>query len=234
MRGTMFELFTEGARRVIFFARYEASQYGSAAIETEHLLLGALKEDRNLVNRFSETSSTVELIRTEIEKYLTLQPRVSTSVDLPLSDSSKRVLTHALNEALVLNHAYVGIEHLLLGILREDKTQAAQILRASGLDTSNVRQKVSPTSRQQPVSTLALPRGGCVPDAETAIRIAEAVWTPLYGGETVSKQQPFRAELANDIWTIRGSPGDPAQRALVAKIERSDGRVLQLGEEYAE
>jgi len=223
----MFELFTEGARRVIFFARYEASQYGSTAIEAEHLLLGALKEDRNLIKRFSETSSTAELIRTEIEKHFAGQARVSTCVDIPLSESSKRVLTHAMNEALILNHAYVGVEHVLLGIMREDKTVAAQILRASGLDPSKVRQQISPNSHQQRVSTIALPKGGCVPDAETAIQIAEAVWKALYGSETVSKQQPFRAELIDDVWTVRGS-------SLVAKIGRSDARVLQLGEEHSE
>jgi len=132
-----------------------------------------------------------------------------------------------MNEALILNHAYVGVEHVLLGIMREDKTVAAQILRASGLDPSKVRQQISPNSHQLRVSTIALPKGGCVPDAETAIQIAEAVWKALYGSETVSKQQPFRAELIDDVWTVRGS-------SLVAKIGRSDARVLQLGEEHSE
>jgi ClpA/ClpB-like protein/NTF2 fold immunity protein of polymorphic toxin system component len=229
----MFELFTEGARRVVFFARYEANQYGSRAIETEHLLLGALKEDRNLIKRFSETSSTVELIRTEIEKHLT-KARVSPGVDLPMSESCKRVMTHALNEALVLNHAYVGVEHLLLGIMREDKTPASQVLRGFGLDPSIVRQRISPNSHPHRVSVFALPKGGCVPDAETAIRIAEAVWIPLYGSETVSNQRPFRADLMDDVWTVRATPPAASQRSLFAKIERSDGRVLQLGEEYVE
>jgi len=64
----MFERFTEKARRVIFLARYEASQYGSNTIEIEHLLLGALKEDRDLIKRFSGSSTSAENIRTEIEK----------------------------------------------------------------------------------------------------------------------------------------------------------------------
>jgi len=230
----MFELFTEGARRVIFFARYEASQYGSRAIETEHLVLGALKEDRTLIKRCSETSSTVELIRSEIEKHLAGQTRVSAGADLPMSESCKRVLAHAVNEALVLNHAYVGVEHLLLGILREEKTPASQILRSSGLDASHVRQRISPNSHTQRVSIVALPRAGCVPDPETAMRIAEAVWGALYGNETVGKQRPFRADLIGDVWTVRGSPTDRAQRSLVAKIERTDGRILQLGEEQIE
>src|SRR5215470_7035382 len=156
----MFELFTEGARRVVFFARYEASQYGSKAIETEHLLLGALKEDRNLIKRFSETSSTAELIRTEIEKHLAGHARASAGADLPMSESCKRVLTHALNEALVLNHACVGIEHLLLGILREDKTPASQLLRGSGLDASSVRQRIAPNAHPHRVSVLTLPKAG--------------------------------------------------------------------------
>jgi ATP-dependent Clp protease ATP-binding subunit ClpA len=230
----MFELFTEGARRVIFFARYEASHYGSRAIETEHLVLGALKEDRNLIKRFSETSSTIELIRSEIEKHLAGQTRVSAGADLPMSESCKRVLTHAVNEALVLNQTNVGVEHLLLGILREEKTPASQILRASGLNLSHVRERIAPNSHPKRVSVVALPKAGCVPDAQTAIRIAEAVWDPLYGTETVSKQRPFRADLIDDVWTIRGTPSDPAQRSLIAKIERSDGRLLQLGEEHVE
>jgi len=127
---TMFELFTEAARRAVFFARYEASQHGSSAIEAEHLLLGVLKEDRNLIKRFSETTSSVELIRIEMEKHLAVQPRVSV-VDLRMSECCKRVLTHASNEALVLNHTYVGVEHLLLGILREDEIPASRILRES-------------------------------------------------------------------------------------------------------
>src|SRR5215470_16365529 len=124
----MFERFSERARRVIFFARYEASQYGSNTIEIEHLLLGALKEDRDLIKRFSGTSTTAENIRTEIEKHLTLREKVSTSVDLPLSEACKRVLTLALNECVALNHPHVEVEHILLGILRQQASTASQIL----------------------------------------------------------------------------------------------------------
>jgi hypothetical protein len=229
----MFERFTERARRVIFFARYEASQYGSTTIEIEHLLLGALKEDRDLIKRFSGSSTTAENIRTEIEKHLTLREKVSTSVDLPLSEACKRVLTLALNECVALNHPHVEVEHLLLGILRQTST-AAQILQTFGIDEFAVRRQIAPDSLRYRVSVFAVPTAGCVPNAETAIRIAEAVWSPIFGDEIVKSQRPFHAELMNETWTVRGSRPVPTERSLIAQIEKNDGRILKLGQEHPE
>ena len=95
----MFERYTEKARRVIFFARYEASQFGSPYIETEHLLLGLLREDKALANRFLRSHAAVESIRKQIEGHTTIREKVSTSVDLPLSHECKRVLAYAAEEA---------------------------------------------------------------------------------------------------------------------------------------
>ena len=117
----MFERYTEKARRVIFFARYEASQFGSPYIETEHLLLGLLREDKALTNRFLRSHASVESIRKQIEAHTTIREKVSTSVDLPLSNECKRVLAYAAEEAERLGHKHIGTEHLLLGLLREDK-----------------------------------------------------------------------------------------------------------------
>src|SRR5437867_445073 len=91
----MFERYTERARRVIFFARYEASQFGSTTIETEHLLLGLIREDKNLTNRFLRNHSSIESIRKEIEGRTTIREKVSTSIDLPLSNECKRILAYA-------------------------------------------------------------------------------------------------------------------------------------------
>ena len=115
----MFERYTEKARRVIFFARYEASQFGSPYIETEHLLLGLLREDKALTNRFLRSHASVESIRKQIEGHTTIREKVSTSVDLPLSNECKRVLAYAAEEAERLSHKHIGTEHLLLGLLRE-------------------------------------------------------------------------------------------------------------------
>ncbi len=130
---TMFERYTEKARRVIFFARYEASQFGSPYIETEHLLLGLLREDKALTNRFLRSHASVESIRKQIEAHTTIREKVSTSVDLPLSNECKRVLAYAAEEAERLGHKHIGTEHLLLGLLREEKCFASEILQERGL-----------------------------------------------------------------------------------------------------
>src|SRR5712672_2065343 len=139
----MFERYTERARRVIFFARYEASQFGSTTIETEHLLLGLIREDKNLTNRFLRNSSSIESIRKEIEGRTTIREKVSTSIDLPLSNECKRILAYAAEEAERLNHRHIGTEHLLLGILREEKCVAAEILQERGLRLSSIREELS-------------------------------------------------------------------------------------------
>ncbi len=141
---TMFERYTEKARRVIFFARYEASSLGQPYLETEHLLLGILREDKGLTNLLlgPQTYTSMESIRKQIEKNTTIREKISTSVDLPLSNESKRVLAYAAEEAELLSSREIGTEHLLLGLLREEKSFAAQILRERGLELPAAREKV--------------------------------------------------------------------------------------------
>ena len=139
----MFERYTEKARRVIFFARYEASQFGASQIEAEHILLGLMREDKNLATRyFSRSQSSIESIRKEIEGRTILRERISTSVDLPLSVEAKRVLAFAAEESERLNHRHIGTEHLLLGLLREENSIAAEILYERGLRLSDIRQEL--------------------------------------------------------------------------------------------
>src|SRR6202521_5139550 len=145
----MFERYTEKARRVIFFARYEASQFGSPYIETEHLLLGLLREDKALTNRFLRSHASVESIRKQIEGHTTIREKVSTSVDLPLSNECKRVLAYAAEEAERLSHRHIGTEHLLLGLLREEKCFAAEILHERGLRLSTIREELARTSQEK-------------------------------------------------------------------------------------
>src|ERR1017187_593861 len=117
----MFERYTEKARRVISFARYAASQFGSPHIETEHLLLGLLREDTPIINRFLRSHASVEFIRKQIKGHTAIREKLSTAVDLPLSNECNRVLAYAAEEAERLSHKHVGTEHLLLGLLREEK-----------------------------------------------------------------------------------------------------------------
>src|SRR5438034_815391 len=146
----MFEKYTEKARRVIFFARYEASQFGSSYIETEHLLLGLIREDKNLTNRFfPKANASIDSIRKEIEGRTMIREKVSTSVDLPFSDESKRALNSAAEESERFSHKHIGTEHILLGLLREEKSVAAEILRERGLRLSMVREELSRGSSEK-------------------------------------------------------------------------------------
>ena len=145
---TMFERSTEKARRVIFFARYQASQFGSPYIETEHLLLGLLRENKELSMRFLRSHDSVESIRKQIEAHTIIREKVSTSVDLPLSNESKRVLCYAAEEAERLAHKYIGSEHLFLGLLREEGCFAASILKGEGIDLASARARIT-----QPTTT---------------------------------------------------------------------------------
>ena len=145
----MFERYTEKARRVIFFARYEASQFGSPFIESEHLLLGLLREDKTLANRFLRSQAAIEGIRKQIEGHTTMREKVPTSVDLPLSHECKRVLAYSAEEAERLNHKHIGTEHLLLGLLREEKCFAAELLHERNLRLPSVREEIARSSQEK-------------------------------------------------------------------------------------
>ncbi len=142
----MFERYTEKARRVIFFARYEASQYGSPYIETEHLLLGLLREDRALAKRFLGEVNSEEGIRAEIEKHITPRERLSTSVEVPLTLESKKILNLAAEEADRLGHRHIGTEHVLLGLLRVEGSLAGNILQSRGVRVATLREQVAKVS----------------------------------------------------------------------------------------
>ena len=139
----MFEKYTEKARRVIFFARYEASQSGSLAIEAEHLLLGLMRENRPLIEKLlGPPLSTIESIRKEIESYIGQGKMVPESVDLPLSQSAKRALEMAAYEGELLGHRYIDTGHLLIGVIKEGKSLASQLLIRHGVSAEGVAAQI--------------------------------------------------------------------------------------------
>jgi ATP-dependent Clp protease ATP-binding subunit ClpA len=145
----MFELYTEKARRVIFFARYEASQFGSLDIETEHLLLGVFRADSALVNRLLRSHAAVETIRMQIVGQTPAREKIPTSVDLPLSAESKRVLAYAAEESGRRSQREIGTGDLLLGLSREEKCLAARILLQQGLRLETVREDIARMGESQ-------------------------------------------------------------------------------------
>jgi ATP-dependent Clp protease ATP-binding subunit ClpC len=140
----MFERYTEKARRVIFFARFEASQFGASQIEAEHILLGMLREDRQIAARFfPEDSPDFKLIRKHIEDRVGIGEReVTSNVDLPLSIEAKRVLAFAAQESDKLGHSHIGTDHLLLGLLVEEGTIAFKLLTEMGVVLYDVRKVI--------------------------------------------------------------------------------------------
>jgi len=222
-----FEVYTEGARRVIFFVRYATSEFGVECIEAEHLLLGLLREDESLVKRFLAQGDSIEAIRKQIEnETVRNEESIGVSVDLPLSQESKRILAYAAEESERLSLGQIGTIHLLLGLLRVENCLAARILRQHGLDTSIVNKEFQ---GENPVNSVA-PKDGFVPDPATALRIAEAVWIPIFGQQEVETQRPFHAKLERDIWVVTSSPKQGSKgEVIVAKILRSAGTILMIG-----
>jgi len=143
----MFERFTEGARRTIFFAREEANRFGSTQIETEHLLLG-ICADKALTEHLLRPVSAKE-IRAQIEQDRLRGEGSSPNVDLPLSDESKRVLKLGAEQADRLQDRHIGNEHLLLGVLTAEKSYAARLLRRNGVSLSTIREQIA-KMRQDP------------------------------------------------------------------------------------
>src|SRR5512139_1929191 len=141
----MFERYTERSRRVIFFARYEALQYGSQVIGPEHILLGLLREDKTIAARFfpHKNNLTVDSVRKDIEERIVVRDRIPQSAELHLSPETKRVLFWAGEESRHLKNRNIRPEHILAGLVREERTAAAEILMHYGLQLQDVRNDIT-------------------------------------------------------------------------------------------
>ena len=139
----MFTRFTTRARRVLFHARAQVSQLGSRTLEPEHVLLGLLDEGTGLVSRvLARTGVGLDDVRGDIVRRLAVGDPVSESDEIPFSGSSTRVVQYAVEEADRLLHHEVSTEHLLLGLLREGHSIAADVLAARGARIDAVREAV--------------------------------------------------------------------------------------------
>src|SRR5688572_20317932 len=149
----MFEKYNEKARRALFFARYEASKLGSRVIESEHVLLGVLREGEEtvaeLLRRFRLKPDE---LRREIEGERVFVERISSTAELPLSEESKKVLAYASHEAESMLHPTVGSEHLLIGLLRVEGCLANRILAQHGIDVFVVRDEVLAIAKERDAS----------------------------------------------------------------------------------
>ena len=146
----MFEKYNEKARRALFFARYEASKLGSRVIESEHILLGILREgEESVTELFRRLKVKPEVLRKQIEGEKVFVERISSTAELPLSEESKKVLAYGSHEAESMLHPSVGSEHLLIGLLRVDGCLAMRTLTQHGLDLYSVREEVLAIAKER-------------------------------------------------------------------------------------
>src|SRR5438093_2363961 len=130
----MFEKYTEKAKKVLFLARYEASQMGSKVIGSEHLLLGLIKEGDDLVrDLFGRSGVNLELLRAELEARGPSGEKQAAPIEIPFSEETKKILACAEEEAERLLHPYVSDEHILLGLLRVEDSAAGRMLAEKGM-----------------------------------------------------------------------------------------------------
>ncbi len=206
----MFERYTEKARRVIFFARYEASEFGSPEIEAEFLLLGILLEDNHVVARWLDDRDWTVIFREEIAANLPQRAKISTSVDLPLSNEAKRILGYAAEEAEKLRHRHIGVEHLFLGILREKKSCAAKMLFDRGIKIDVVRK--------------TLEKEGIRPvlhgDSRSAVarQLPQVQIVPEENGQPLQLHWPVRIPAVGEILSLNPEQGESVS-FQVTKVE---------------
>jgi len=139
----MFDRFNSRALQVLFYARSQVSQLGSSAVEPAHILLGVLDEGNGLGSRIvARTGGSLDDLRRDIVRRLPRRETISESDDIPFSTPCERVLQYAAEEADRLLHKAIGTDHLLLGLLREERGIAAEVLAARGLRIEAVREAI--------------------------------------------------------------------------------------------
>ena len=153
----MFERFTERARQVVVLAQDEARALGHNYIGTEHILLGLLREEEGLAARVLESLDvTAEEVRAQVKRLVGQGDEQIVTGQIPFTPRAKKVLELALREALSLKHSYIGPEHILLGVVRENDGVAARILLDFGVDAETIR--------AQTMAMLGGPAGKIRPD----------------------------------------------------------------------
>jgi Clp amino terminal domain, pathogenicity island component/UvrB/uvrC motif len=216
----VFERFTEQARQVVVLAQEEARMLNHNYIGTEHLLLGLLREEESLAARVLESLEiTLEWARAQVTRLVGSSEEV-TSGEIPFTPRAKKVLELALREALSLGHNYIGPEHILLGVVRENEGVAARILLDFGADSEKIRNEV--------IRMLSGP-GGLLPGASVPVgwrgerrQGLDAGWLDGLG--------PLFDRLAADIRQELGREPDPGDLLLALACARETLAARALSE----
>lgn len=151
----MFENFTDAGRRVVVHAEAEAHSLNADYVDTEHLLLGLIAEPDTIAAKVLENLGILHAAaRAQVEEAVGRRPGAPASTgELPFTPSAKNLFELSRREALRLHHSYIGPEHLLLGIVRDDRGVAADLLVRLGADLRSVREQVVTLSIEQAESS---------------------------------------------------------------------------------
>jgi ATP-dependent Clp protease ATP-binding subunit ClpC len=139
------ERYTNKAARVMFLAAYQARTFGSPHIQPEHILLGIMRENVRLIKRLIRPDRSLDLIWKQIKENTTMREQIAPGAVQAISPDGEQVLDLAAAEIRVLGLKQIGTVHLLLGILREDRSLAAHALKESGVRLSLVREQLART-----------------------------------------------------------------------------------------
>jgi hypothetical protein len=192
----MFERFTDQARRAVVWAQDAAHELDHDHVGTEHILLGLVRDPESVaVEALASSGISPEAVRAEVEAQVGRGEQPATR-HMPFSPEAKKALELSLREALQLGHSYIGSEHLLLGLLREDQSVAARVLRSLGADREAVRGRL--------VALLAARAGGGGPERLVTPRIVPRT-TPGWpaGRPELQRVVPIARELdVEDGWRL--------------------------------
>jgi ATP-dependent Clp protease ATP-binding subunit ClpC len=242
----MFERFTERARQVVVLAQDEARALKHNYIGTEHILLGLLREEEGLAARVLESLDiTVEEVRAQVARIVGQGDEVTTG-QIPFTPRAKKVLELALREALSLGHNYIGTEHILLGLVRENEGVAARILLDFDADAEKIRNEIirmlsGPGRRQQGGAA------GGPPDKSKSSKLldqfgrnltklaAEAKLDPVVGRQTeIERVMQILSRRTKNNPVLIGEPGvgkTAIVEGLAAKISSNNVPELLKGKQ---
>jgi hypothetical protein len=218
-RRTMFERFTDRARRVVGLAQEEARMLNHNYLGTEHILLGLIHEgDGTGAKALESLGISLDAVRRRVQEIIGQGQPPPPSGHLPLTPRAKKVLGLSLRESVQLGHDYIGTEHILLGLIREGDGVAAQVLVKLGADLNLVRQVVELDSDQQPQPGRRPSQEG-VPVAEVQARL-DAIEDRLAAVEQRAGTGPDTSDLDDQIDRVR------LERHGAASVQRHEKAAL--------
>ena len=225
----MYERFTDRARKVMQLANQEAQRFNHEYIGTEHILLGLVKEGSGVAaNVLKNLEVDLRKIRLEVEKLVQSGPEMVTVGKLPQTPRAKKVIEYSMEEARNLNHSYVGTEHILLGLLREQEGVAAQVLMNLGLKLEDVREEVLNLLGHGLEGAEVGERGGRTGDSES----------PSSSGKSGKSKTPALDSFGRDLTELaKKGELDPVigrdreiERAIQILCRRTKNNPVLLGE----